>query len=146
MSNTLQATIYHNPKCGTSRNTLRVLQDAGYQVEVVEYLTTGWQKAQLIALLEAAGLSAKQILRSNKTPAEELGLLAETVSDDEILNAMVEHPILVERPIVQTTKGTALCRPSEKVFALLTQFPPAPYFKEDGSMLLDEQGNVVHSK
>jgi arsenate reductase len=112
-------TIFHNPACGTSRNTLAAIEAAGIKPTIVEYLKTGWTKPQLKVLLTDMGASARDVLRVRGTPAEELGLTDPSATDDQILDAMVEHPILVERPIVQTPKGAALCRPSEKVFDLI---------------------------
>jgi arsenate reductase (glutaredoxin) len=112
-------TIFHNPNCGTSRNTLAMIRDAGLAPNVVEYLKTGWTRPQLQALLAKMGKRPKDILRVRGTPAEELGLLKDGVSDDAILTAMVAHPILVERPIVETAKGVRLCRPAENVLEIL---------------------------
>lgn len=112
-------TIFHNPACGTSRNTLAAIRDKGLEPKVVEYLKVGWTKDQLKALLKAGGLTARDVLRVRGTPAEELGLTAASATDDEILDAMVAHPILVERPIVQTPKGVVLARPMERVFDVL---------------------------
>lgn len=107
--------IYHNPDCGTSRNVLAVIEAAGYTPTVIEYLNAGWTKPQLESLFAAAGLTPRAALRETKSPAAELGLLDERVPDDAILEAMVQHPILVNRPIVCTPKGVRLCRPSETV-------------------------------
>ncbi len=115
----MQVVIHHNPDCGTSRNVLQMIKDAGYQPTVIEYLKTGWTAPQLTALLAAAGLTPRDALRVQRSPAEELGLLGEGVSDETILAAMLEHPVLVNRPIVCTAKGVALCRPKEKVLELL---------------------------
>jgi arsenate reductase len=112
-------TLYHNPACGTSRNTLAALRDAGHAPRVVEYLKTGWRREQLVDLFGRMGVTPRDVLRVRGAPAEELGLTRPGVSDDAILDAMVAHPILVERPIVVTPKGAALCRPMEKVRALL---------------------------
>ena len=112
-------TIFHNPMCGTSRNVLAAIRESGREPEVVEYLQTGWTKDQLEALFARMGVSPRDVLRVRGTPAEELGLTADTVTDDRLLDAMVAHPILVERPIVETPKGAALCRPAEKVTELL---------------------------
>ena|ERR1019366_7532484 len=112
-------TIFHNPACGTSRNVLASIRETGLEPTVVEYLKTGWTRAQLEDLLAAMAASPRDVLRVRGTPAEELGLTAPGVSDDEIVNAMVAHPILVERPIVTTPKGAALCRPAELVNTLL---------------------------
>ena len=112
-------TIFHNPACGTSRNTLAAIREAGHEPKVVEYLKTGWTKPQLKPLLKDMGAKARDILRVRGTPAEELGLTDPKTTDEAILDAMVAHPILVERPIVVTPKGTKLCRPSETVQQLL---------------------------
>jgi len=111
--------IYHNPNCGTSRNVLAALTDAGAAPEVVEYLKAGWSLDQLKTLLAAMKLGPRDILRVRGTPAEDLGLTKPSTPDNAILNAMVAHPILVERPIVMTPKGVALCRPAERVQALI---------------------------
>jgi arsenate reductase (glutaredoxin) len=112
-------TIFHNPACGTSRNVLAALTEAGARPKVVEYLKAGWTIDQLKGLLKTMKLTPRDILRVRGTPAEELGLTKPTASDDAILAAMVAHPILVERPIVVTPKGAALCRPAERVQSLL---------------------------
>jgi len=133
--------IYHNPDCGTSRNVLKLLQDAGYAPQVIEYLKTGWQAEGLRDLLTAAHLTPRQALRETKSPAAELGLLE--ADDATIFAAMLEHPILVNRPIVVTDKGTKLCRPSEAVLDLIDRWPAGPYAKEDGSLMIDAEGNRV---
>ena len=115
----MDVTIFHNPACGTSRNTLAAIEAAGLQPTVVEYLKAGWTRPRLKALLKEMGARPRDVLRVRGTPAEELGLTDPSATDDQILDAMVEHPILVERPIVQTPKGAALCRPSDKVFDLI---------------------------
>ncbi|QHJ11640.1 Arsenate reductase [Paraglaciecola mesophila] len=135
--------IHHNPACGTSRNVLSIIQDAGYQPEVIEYLEEGWTRPQLLALFAAANLSPRTALRTTKSPAKELGLLDEDVSDEAILDAMLMHPLLVNRPIVCTEKGVKLCRPSEQVLDLLAQWPPGPYKKEDGELIIDGNGGRV---
>ena len=135
--------IYHNPNCGTSRNVLAFLQAAGEAPVVVEYLETGWTKAQLLGLFAAADLTPRAALRVKKSPAEELGLTDPGVSDDALLDAMVAHPVLVNRPIVCTPKGVRLCRPSEVVFDLLDKRPTGPLYKEDGEMVLDADGRFV---
>ena len=119
VSRTNVITIYHNTNCGTSRNTLAAIREAGHEPMVVEYLKAGWRRDQLEDLLSRMGVTARDILRVRGTPAEDLGLLKARVSDDAILAAMVAHPILVERPIVVSAKGAALCRPVEKVQSLL---------------------------
>lgn len=118
-------TIFHNPKCGTSRNTLAIIEAAGYAPTVVEYLKAGWTLEQLKDLAARTGLGARGLLRVKGTPAEELGLTDPATADDAILAAMVEHPILVERPIVVTPKGAVLARPKEKVLEILDRQPPA---------------------
>lgn len=135
--------IYHNPKCGTSRNVLRIIKSAGYAPIVIEYLNTGWTKPQLLGLFAAAGLTPRQALRVSKSPAEELGLLSDSVTDGALLEAMIQHPILVDRPIVCTQKGVRLCRPSGEVLDLLESWPSAPFAKEDGELVIDAQGNRV---
>ncbi|MEP3345378.1 MAG: arsenate reductase (glutaredoxin) [Litoreibacter sp.] len=124
--------IHHNPDCGTSRNVLAALEATGEALSVVEYLKTGWTRPQLLALFAAAGLTARDALRTSKSPAKELGLLEPSVTEDALLDAMLEHPILVNRPIVCTPKGVRLCRPSEVVFDLLDAAPEG-LTKEDGS-------------
>lgn len=128
-------TIYHNPACGTSRNTLAMIKAAGYTPTVVEYLKTGWTEAQLNALLTGSGLTARALLREKGTPAADLGLLDPARSDADLLAAMVAHPILVNRPIVVTPKGTKLCRPSEAVLDLLDRKPDS-FTKEDGDVVI----------
>ena len=132
--------IHHNPDCGTSRNVLQIIKAAGYNPTVIEYLKEGWTEPQLLALFAAANLTPKTALRVSKSPAEELGLLNENVTDEAILEAMLEHPILVNRPIVSTEKGVKLCRPSEQVLTLLAQWPKGELYKEDGEMILNAQG------
>jgi arsenate reductase len=127
-------TIYHNPDCGTSRNALAMIEAAGYRPVVIDYRKAGWSEALLSQLLAAMHARPRDILRDKGTPAAELGLLDETIADDAIIAAMIDHPILVNRPIVVTPKGTALCRPSEKVLALLDR-APASFTKEDGEVV-----------
>ncbi|WP_305419044.1 arsenate reductase (glutaredoxin) [Photobacterium leiognathi] len=133
--------IHHNPECGTSRNVLQIIQDAGYEPVVIEYIQEGWTKPQLQALFAAANLTPRTALRTSKSPAKELGLLDESVSDEVILEAMLEHPVLVNRPIVCTAKGVKLCRPSEAVLDVLENWPTGPLIKEDGEVIIDENGN-----
>ncbi|MCQ8879169.1 arsenate reductase (glutaredoxin) [Pseudoalteromonas shioyasakiensis] len=137
--------IHHNPDCGTSRNVLQLIKAAGYDPVVIEYLKSGWTKPQLLALFAAAGLTPKTALRVTKSPAKELGLLSEEVTDEQILAAMLEHPILVNRPIVCTAKGVKLSRPSEAVLTLLDSWPAGEFYKEDGEMILDKNGRLVKS-
>ncbi|MEM0927882.1 MAG: arsenate reductase (glutaredoxin) [Pseudomonadota bacterium] len=135
--------IHHNPACGTSRNVLQIIKDSGEEPVVVEYLETGWTRPQLLGLFAAADLTPRQALRETKSPAEELGLLEPVVPDDVLIDAMLERPVLVNRPIVCTPKGVRLCRPSEAVLPLLDRLPSAPYYKEDGEMIIDENGAIV---
>ena len=128
-------TVFHNPACGTSRNVVAAVKEAGYEPQVIEYLKAGWTKAQLKDLLDRMGARPRDILRTRGTPAEALGLTDPAASDDDILNAMVAHPLLVERPIVVTPRGTALCRPSEAVFTLLDKVPES-FTKEDGDKVV----------
>jgi arsenate reductase len=128
-------TIYHNPACGTSRNTLAIIEAAGYHPTVVEYLKTGWTWPKLEALFTAMNAKPRDLLREKGTPAADLGLLYPEISDDHILDAMVIHPILVNRPIVVTPKGTKLTRPSEVVLDLLDR-KPASFTKEDGEVVV----------
>ncbi|HBF89717.1 MULTISPECIES: arsenate reductase (glutaredoxin) [Hyphomonas] len=127
-------TIYHNPECGTSRNVLEIIKASGEEPEIVLYLQRGWTRELLAGLLSAADLTPRQALRTSKSPAEELGLTDPSVDDSILFEAMLKHPILVNRPIVVTKKGTALCRPSEKVFDLLEN-PPTSFTKEDGEII-----------
>lgn len=128
-------TIYHNPACGTSRNTVAMVKAAGYAPTVVEYLHAGWTEAQLRDLLAATGLTARDLLREKGTPAADLGLLDPARSEADVLAAMVAHPILVNRPIVVTPKGAKLCRPSEAVLDLLDRKPDS-FTKEDGEVVI----------
>jgi arsenate reductase (glutaredoxin) len=131
MSDTFPITIFHNPKCGTSRNTLAMIEAAGYAPEVVDYVKAGWTRKQLKELAADAGLPLRALVRDKGTPAAELGLLEEGASDEAILDGMVAHPIIVNRPIVRTPKGVKLCRPSEEVLDLLERRPEG-FVKEDG--------------
>ena len=135
MSDEFPITIFHNPACGTSRNTVAMVEAAGYAPTVVEYLKTGWTRPQLEDLLARMGARPRDILREKGTPAAELGLLDPDISDEAILEAMVQHPILVNRPIVVTPLGTKLARPSEAVLELLER-KPASFTKEDGEVVV----------
>lgn len=135
-------TIYHNPNCGTSRNTLAMIRASGEEPVVVEYLEAGWSPDLLRALADQIGKPLKALIRDKGTPAADIGLLGEGASDDDIIAAMVEHPIIVNRPIVVTPKGTALCRPSEAVFALLDH-RPVRFVKEDGEVVEIAEGEVM---
>ena len=127
-------TVFYNPACGTSRNVLAIVEAAGYRPEVVEYLQAGWTPDQLGALFVEAGITPREALREKEAVAAERGLLDPAASDAAILAAMVEHPVLVNRPIVRTPKGAAMCRPSERVFDLLERTPDR-FVKEDGEVV-----------
>ncbi|MEL7547655.1 MAG: arsenate reductase family protein [Pseudomonadota bacterium] len=135
--------VHHNPECGTSRNVLELIRASGETPIIVDYLKTGWTRGQLLGLFAAAKLTPRQALRETKSPAKALGLLEDGVDEDRILDAMLEHPVLVNRPIVCSAKGVKLCRPSEAVIELLDRRPSGPFYKEDGSLLIDANGNVV---
>ncbi|MBZ9990832.1 arsenate reductase (glutaredoxin) [Mesorhizobium sp. BH1-1-5] len=124
-------TIYHNPACGTSRNTLAIIRASGEEPVVVEYLKTPPSRGRLLELVAAMGISARELLREKGTPYAELGLADPRWSDDELIDFMLAHPILINRPIVETPKGTRLCRPSEVVLPLLDN-PVHEFVKEDG--------------
>lgn len=130
----MTVTIYHNPACGTSRNTLEMIRRSGEEPQVIEYLKDPPDRARLIELIEAMGIRPRDLLREKGTPYAELGLGDETLSDDALLDAMIAHPILINRPIVVTDKGAALCRPSETVLPLLAH-PVATFIKEDGEVV-----------
>jgi arsenate reductase len=134
MSEDFPITIHHNPDCETSRNTLAIIRAASHEPTVVEYLKTGWTGSRLEELLAAMGCHPRDILREKGTPAAELGLLDPAASDEAILDAMIAHPILVNRPIVATPKGVKLCRPSQVVLTLLDK-QPASFTKEDGQVV-----------
>lgn len=127
-------TIYHNPACGTSRNTVAMVRASGYDPRVIDYIQMGWTEALLTGLAARAGLTVRALLREKEPLAERLGLLADGVSEDQILDAMMAHPILVNRPIVATPKGVKLCRLSEIVFDLLER-RPTTFVKEDGEII-----------
>ena len=131
--------IYHNPQCGTSRNTLGLIRNAGIEPHIIEYLKCPPARAMLVQLIARAGLTARALLREKGTPFRELGLDNPALSDGELLDAMMAHPILINRPIVVTAKGVSLCRPSELVVDLL---PPqqGEFRKEDGELVIDAAG------
>lgn len=131
----MTVTIYHNPACGTSRNTLAMIRQSGEQPEVIEYLKTPPSRARLLELIEAMAIPVRALLREKGTPYAELGLADPKWSDDELLGFMLDHPIGINRPIVVTPKGTRLCRPSEAVLDLL-EHPVASFVKEDGEVVM----------
>ena len=128
-------TIYHNPQCGTSRNTLAMIRQSGIEPVVIEYLKTPPTRARLIELIRAMGIPARAVLRQKGTPYAELGLADESLSEASIIDAMLAHPILIERPIVVTPKGVRLCRPSEKVLDILPNPDIGDFTKEDGERI-----------
>ena len=136
-------TIFHNPRCGTSRNTLALIRNAGIEPEVVAYLETPPSRAQLVALIAASGLSVREVMRAKETLCDELGLNDPARSDDELLDAMVANPVLINRPIVVTELGTRLCRPSELVLDILPSPQQGRFTKEDGEVVIDSNGQRV---
>ena len=134
----MSVTIYHNPDCGTSRNTLAVIRQSGEEPEVIEYLKTPPSRARLVELIKAMGIPVRALLREKGTPYAELGLADPKWTDDELIDLMLKHPILINRPIVVTPKGGRLCRPSEAVLDLLDR-PVASFVKEDGEVIRPEK-------
>lgn len=132
--------IYHNPKCGTSRNTLAMLRQAGHDPDVIEYLKTPPTRARLVELIAAMGIPVRDLLRRKGTPYDELGLDDPALGDDELIDRMIEHPILINRPIVVTDKGVKLCRPSEAVLDLLDDADIGAFTKEDGEVVAPRKG------
>ena len=135
--------IYHNPECGTSRNKLAMIRNAGIEPHVVEYLKTPPSRAMLEQLIERAGLTPRALLREKGTPYAELGLGDESLSDEALVDAMMAHPILINRPLVVSPLGGRLCRPSEIVLDILPQPQQGAFAKEDGEQVIDEAGNRV---
>ena len=135
----MTVTIYHNPACGTSRNTLAMIRQSGEEPEVIEYLKTPPSRARLVELIKALGLTPRELLREKGTPYAELGLAHPNWSDDELIHFMLDHPILINRPIVVTPKGVRLCRPSELVLDMLDN-PVQSFVKEDGALVLRDRG------
>jgi len=134
-------TIYHNPDCGTSRNTLGLIRNSGVEPRIIEYLKTPPSRDELVALIAAMALPPRQLLREKGTPFHELGLDDPKLSDDRLIDAMIAHPILMNRPIVVTPLGTKLCRPSEAVLDILPGRQLGPFNKEDGEPVVDVNGN-----
>ena len=142
-SNTTAVTIYHNPKCGTSRNTLALIRNAGVEPTVVHYLETPPNHETLKQLLSDMDISARELLRRKGTPYDELNLANDKWTDEDLIGFMVEHPILIERPIVVTEWGTKLCRPSEAVLDILPLAQKGPFSKEGGEVVINAQGERV---
>ncbi len=136
-------TIYHNPACGTSRNTLALIRNSGVEPAVILYLETPPSRDELQQLIADMGISVRALLRKNTEPYEQLGLAKERFSDDELLDAMLAHPILINRPVVVTPLGTRLCRPSEAVLDILPHPQQGAFTKEDGEKVIDEHGKRV---
>lgn len=136
----MDATIYHNPKCGTSRNTLALIRNAGIEPDVIDYLATPPSKTALAAMIAAAGLTVREALREKDTPYASLGLADPALSDDALLDHMIAQPILINRPFVVTPLGTRLCRPSEQVLDILPDTHKGPFAKEDGKAVIGENG------
>jgi arsenate reductase len=138
-----QITIYHNPNCGTSRNTLELIRNSGEEPTVIEYLQTPPDRTTLIGLIKDMGIEVRALLRIKGTPYEELGLGDASLTDEYLIDAMMAHPILMNRPIVVTPLGTRLCRPSEAVLDILPQAQRGSFVKEDGQVVIDENGHRV---
>ncbi|EIF35222.1 glutaredoxin-dependent arsenate reductase [Burkholderia sp. Ch1-1] len=136
----MSVTIYHNPECGTSRNTLAMIRNAGIEPEIIEYLKTPPDRETLIGLISRAGLTVRAVLREKGTPYAELGLNDTSLSDGALLDAMMEHPILINRPFVVTPLGVRLCRPSEVVLDILPTGQKGSFSKEDGEQVVDSKG------
>ncbi|GHS73958.1 TPA: glutaredoxin-dependent arsenate reductase [Escherichia coli] len=136
-------TIYHNPACGTSRNTLELIRNSGVEPTVILYLETPPARAELVRLIADMGISVRGLLRKNVEPYEQLGLAEDKWSDDELIDFMLQHPILINRPVVVTPLGTRLCRPSEVVLDILPDAQKGAFSKEDGEQVIDAQGQRV---
>lgn len=139
----MDVTIYHNPACGTSRNTLEMIRNAAIEPRVIEYLKTPPSRAELVKMIADAGLTVRQAIREKGTPYEELGLDNPSLTDDQLLDAMLKDPILINRPFVVTPLGTRLGRPSEAVLDILPDTHKGAFTKEDGEKVLDEKGKRV---
>lgn len=137
---TIDVIIYHNPACGTSRNTVGLIQNAGIEPHIVEYLKTPPSREMLLQLIARASLTPRQLLREKGTPFGELGLEDETLSEDALVDAMMQHPVLINRPLVVTPIGVRLCRPSEDVIDILPEPQRGAFVKEDGEQVVDADG------
>lgn len=133
-------TIYHNPKCGTSRNVLALIRNTGEEPRIVEYLKTPPTRDELVDLLARSGLAPRELLRRKGTPYDELGLDDPALTDDQLIDAMIAHPILINRPLVDTPLGVRLCRPSETVLDILPNPQQGAFAKEDGEVVVDASG------
>jgi arsenate reductase len=139
----MATTIYHNPACGTSRNTLALIRNAGIEPEVIEYLKTPPSRDTLSGMIKDAGLSVRQAIREKEKLFTELGLADASLTDEQLLDAMLAHPVLINRPFVVTPAGTRLCRPSELLLEILTEAQKGPFSKEDGEVVIDGKGNRI---
>jgi arsenate reductase len=139
----MTVTIYHNPECGTSRNTLAMIRQSGEEPQVIEYLKNPPSREKLVELLKTMGMTPRELLREKGTPYAELGLGDAKWSDDELIDFMLAHPILINRPIVVTPLGTRLCRPSEAVLDILPNPDIGPFIKDDGEVVIDASGKRV---
>ncbi|WP_343517810.1 arsenate reductase (glutaredoxin) [Sphingomonas sp.] len=137
--------IYHNPDCGTSRNTLAMIRNAGIEPHVIEYLKTPPSRAMLVSLIARMGIGARALLREKGTPYAELGLADPSLGDDQLIDAMMAHPILINRPIVVSPLGVKLCRPSEAVLDLLPAPQQGAFTKEDGEKVIDDAGSRINA-
>lgn len=135
--------IYHNPDCGTSRNTLALIRNAGIEPHIIEYLKCPPSRAMLVSLMDRAGLTPRELAREKGTPFHDLGLGEPDVTGDRIIDAMIEHPILINRPVVVSPIGVKLCRPSEAVLDILPERQRGAFAKEDGERVVDAAGNCV---
>lgn len=135
--------IYHNPECGTSRNTLALIRNAGIEPHVIEYLKCPPSRTMLVSLIGRLGLEPKELARQKGTPFDDLGLGRPDMTAEQIIDAMVEHPILINRPIVVSSLGVRLCRPSEEVLDILPERQKGSFVKEDGEQVVDAEGNRV---
>ena len=138
-----EVVIYHNPECGTSRNTLAMIRNAGIEPTIIEYLRHPPSRDELTSMIAAAGLTVRQALREKGTQFQELGLRDPGLSDEQLLDAMMAHPILINRPFVITSRGVRLCRPSEVVLDILPARQKGSFVKEDGEVVVDERGRRV---
>ncbi|ACT07301.1 arsenate reductase [Dickeya chrysanthemi Ech1591] len=138
-----EITIYHNPACGTSRNTLALIRNSGVEPNVIHYLETPPSRAELEGLISAMGITPRMLLRQNVEPYSELGLAEDNFSDEQLIAFMLTHPILINRPIVVTPLGTRLCRPSEVVLDILPDAQQGVFIKEDGEQVVDKFGKRI---
>ncbi|MFW2830375.1 arsenate reductase (glutaredoxin) [Sphingomonas sp. ID0503] len=135
--------VYHNPACGTSRNVLELIRNSGVEPHVIEYLKTPPPRALLVEMIKRAGMTTRELLREKSTPYAELGLDNEALTDEALIDAMMEHPVLINRPLVVTSLGVKLCRPSEAVLDILPDAQRGAFAKEDGEQVVDADGRRV---